>query len=52
MNRTNRHAHAILFVDDELMSTKWFEKTFGREFNIQCANSVDEAIALLDRRAC
>jgi two-component system, response regulator PhcR len=43
----NRNASSILFVDDEPLSTKWFEKTFGNEYNIYCANSADSAMMLL-----
>jgi len=43
----NRHAKSILFVDDEPMSTKWFEKTFGKDYNIYCANSADDALTLM-----
>jgi two-component system, response regulator PhcR len=37
----------ILFVDDEVMMTKWFERTFSPDFHIICANSVDEALLTL-----
>ena len=48
MNRTNRHAHAILFVDDEPMSTKWFEKTFGNDHTVYCANSAASALTMME----
>lgn len=44
MTPRNRHAKAILFVDDEAMSTKWFEKTFGKDYTVYCANSADSAL--------
>lgn len=47
MTLKNRHAKSILFVDDELMSTKWFEKTFGKDYNIYCANSAGDALTLM-----
>jgi two-component system response regulator PhcR len=43
-------ARAILFVDDEALSRKWFERCFSDEFEIACAASVDEALALLAAR--
>lgn len=47
MTPRNRHAKAILFVDDEPMSTKWFEKSFGKDYTIYCANSADSALTLM-----
>lgn len=44
-------AHAILFVDDEPLSRKWFSLNFGNEFAIKTAASVDEALALLGENA-
>jgi two-component system response regulator PhcR len=44
-------AHAILFVDDEPLSRKWFALNFGNEFAIKTAASVDEALALLATHA-
>lgn len=38
----------ILFVDDESMLTKWFERTFESEFRVVCANSVDEALLIVN----
>ncbi|MGB0722648.1 MAG: ATP-binding protein [Gammaproteobacteria bacterium] len=38
----------ILYVDDEPMSLKYFERAYGREFPIHVAASVDEARALLE----
>lgn len=43
-------ARAILFVDDEALSRKWFERCFSDEFEIASAASVDEALALLAAR--
>ncbi|MGC4397124.1 ATP-binding protein [Hydrogenophaga sp. T2] len=43
-------ARAILFVDDEALSRKWFERCFSDEFEIASAASVDEALALLATR--
>lgn len=43
-------AHAILFVDDEPSSCKWFARAFGNEFTIATAPSVSEALALLAQR--
>lgn len=47
MTPKNRHAKAILFVDDEPMSTKWFEKTFADEYTIYCANSANSALTMM-----
>ncbi len=47
MTLKNRHAKAILFVDDEPMSTKWFEIAFGKEYPIYCANSAEEGLELM-----
>jgi two-component system, response regulator PhcR len=47
MTPKNRHAKSILFVDDETMSTKWFEKAFGKDYNIYCANSTDSALTMM-----
>ena len=38
---------AILYVDDEVHSLKYFEKDFSDSFTILCAPSVDRALALL-----
>lgn len=43
-------ARAILFVDDEALSRKWFERCFSDEFDITCAAGVDEALAVLAAR--
>jgi two-component system, response regulator PhcR len=41
-------SQTILFVDDELILTKWFKKTFETEFNIVCANNADEALMIIN----
>jgi two-component system response regulator PhcR len=43
-------ARAILFVDDEATSRKWFARSFGGEFDVSTAGSADEALALLAAR--
>jgi two-component system response regulator PhcR len=43
-------ARAILFVDDEATSRKWFARSFGGEFDVSTAGSADEALALLATR--
>jgi two-component system response regulator PhcR len=40
-------AHVVLFVDDELMSCKWFLRLYGNEFSVLTASSVDEALGIL-----
>ena len=43
-------ARAILFVDDEASSRKWFALTFGDEFTVVTASGVSEALKLLQAR--
>ena len=43
-------ARAILYVDDEAHSRKWFARCFGDEFEIATAASADDALAILDQR--
>lgn len=43
-------ARAVLFVDDEAVSRKWFARAFGDEFTVACAGSADDAMALLSER--
>lgn len=38
----------VLFVDDEVKTTKYFKRTFTNTFAVLIANSVDEAIQILD----
>ena len=52
------HAHdvagdepAILFVDDEPASRKWFALEFGNEFKVATAGGADEALAILGERS-
>ena len=40
-------ARTVLVVDDEALSRKWFCRTFEKEFRIEAAASVDEALELL-----
>ncbi len=47
MTPKNRQAKAILFVDDEVMSTKWFEKSFNKDYTVYCANSADSALTMM-----
>jgi two-component system, response regulator PhcR len=42
------HRLAILFVDDEAKARKYFAKAFSASHNVLCAESVDEAIDLLE----
>lgn len=41
---------AILFVDDEATSRKWFARAFGDEFTIVTAGSASEALSVLSQR--
>ncbi len=43
-------ARAILFVDDEATSRKWFARNFGAEFEIVTASGADEALSVLAGR--
>ncbi|NPC54208.1 hybrid sensor histidine kinase/response regulator [Caenimonas soli] len=43
-------AGAILFVDDEATSRKWFARTFGDEFSVVTAAGVGEALEVLGER--
>ncbi len=43
-------ARAVLFVDDEATSRKWFARTFGDEFTIVTAAGVREALEVLGER--
>jgi len=43
-------ARAILYVDDEAHSRKWFARCFGDEFEVATAASADEALAILAER--
>jgi two-component system response regulator PhcR len=42
---------AILFVDDEPASRKWFALEFGNEFKVATAGGADEALAILSERS-
>ena len=41
---------AVLFVDDEPTSRKWFARTFGDEFSVVTADGVDQALTVLGER--
>ena len=42
--------YAVLYVDDELMALKYFEKTFGGEFKVLTADSAEEGMKLIESR--
>lgn len=48
--RVDRQGYAILFVDDEEKSRKYFRRFFEREFQILTAAGVTEALAVLEQR--
>ena len=48
---TFRKSPAILFVDDEPTSRKWFAREFGDEFRVVTAGGADEALAILGERS-
>ena len=41
---------AVLFVDDEPLSRKWFARAFADEFSVVTADGVNEALAVLGER--
>lgn len=43
-------AEAVLFVDDEAPSRKWFARVFGDEFQVVTANGAGEALEVLAER--
>jgi two-component system, response regulator PhcR len=43
---------AVLFVDDEPQSCKWFARTFSDEFRVLTAPGTEEALALLSTPGC
>jgi two-component system, probable response regulator PhcQ len=40
--------YAVLYVDDEEMALKYFERTFGKEFRILTANNAAEGLKILE----
>jgi two-component system, response regulator PhcR len=50
MSRLTGQATAILFVDDETTSRKWFARAFADEFVVVTAASVTEALEVLAER--
>lgn len=49
--RVDHQRYAILFVDDEEKSRKYFRRFFEREFQILTAAGVSEASAILEQRS-
>lgn len=47
MDKHEEPAATILYVDDEEMACKYFERTVGAEYDVLTANSADAAVALL-----
>ncbi len=48
-----RHAHTVLFVDDEVNILKALQRLLRSEhMNVLCASRAQEALALLDKQAC
>lgn len=48
---SRQHRLAVLFVDDEAKARKYFARAFAESHHVICAESVDEAIGLLDDHA-
>lgn len=42
--------YAVLYVDDEEMALKYFERTFGKEFRILTAHSAAEGLKILEEQ--
>jgi two-component system probable response regulator PhcQ len=42
--------YSVLYVDDEEMALKYFEKTFGREFNIITANNAADGLRIVEEK--
>ncbi len=42
--------HAILYVDDEIMALKYFQKTFGTEFNVITAENAEDGMKIIETR--
>ncbi|HEV7299980.1 MAG TPA: hybrid sensor histidine kinase/response regulator [Tepidisphaeraceae bacterium] len=50
MTETSKYAKfAVLYVDDEEQALKYFQKGIGRDFQALTANSVEAALAILER---
>ncbi len=47
-NLTDLKRYAVLYVDDEEMALKYFERTFGKEFRILTANNAAEGLKVLE----
>jgi two-component system probable response regulator PhcQ len=42
--------YTVLYVDDEEMALKYFEKTFGREFKILTANNAADGLRIIEEK--
>ena len=42
--------YAVLYVDDEELALKYFEKTFGREFRILTATNAADGLKIIEER--
>jgi two-component system, response regulator PhcR len=51
LTNSSDDAGAVLFVDDEPTSRKWFARTFSDEFNVVTAGGASEALSLLGERS-
>jgi two-component system, probable response regulator PhcQ len=49
LNHIDYKKYAILYVDDETMALKYFEKTFGAEFRVLTAENAEEGLKLLEK---
>ncbi len=49
-NHYDYKRYAVLYVDDEEMALKYFEKTFGSEFRIFTATNANEGLKIIESR--
>jgi two-component system probable response regulator PhcQ len=49
-NHYDYKRYAVLYVDDEEMALKYFEKTFGSEFRILTATNANDGLKLIEAR--
>jgi len=48
-NQYDLKRYAVLYVDDEEMALKYFEKSFGKEFRILAANNAADGLKIIEQ---
>ena len=48
-NQYDLKRYAVLYVDDEEMALKYFEKSFGKEFRILTANNAADGLKIIEQ---